>query len=211
MNTMTLPSGHATEALSVPTETTALMEHSSLYDPYDDSDEHWYDLHSETPMIEPMSGTSSLLNRVLQDRWKRYNDLLEQHPLLIKGVTTFFILSCGDVCGQLVQKWMEPKSEASNFWGIDGMRMIRFGALGLLGAPYSHYYFEYLDYYLPPTPEPFTWTTWIKLTIDQALQAPALLALIIAMNVLCKGDGLRGVVTEMRASYVSTLYVNCTW
>lgn len=102
--------------------------------------------------------------RSISNTWENYYSLLEQKPLLVKSVTAFFILGMADMCAQGI----EHLRGTSSFHGaVDWPRAARFGAFGLFGAPFSHYYFFYLDHYLKPTPEPFTRTTLLKVFIDQ--------------------------------------------
>lgn len=145
--------------------------------------------------------------RHLSQSWESYNETLEKRPLLVKSITAFFILGLGDMCAQ----GMEHATGVAASTGVDWPRAARFGLFGLLGAPWSHYYFYYLDYYLPPTEDPWTWTTAIKLVIDQALQAPLLLAFIICALALMKGGGIAGARDDLQENYVDTLIANCTF
>jgi hypothetical protein len=45
--------------------------------------------------------------------------------------------------------------------------------------------------------------------IDQFLQAPILLALIIMGMALMQGEGISGMMSDMRREYMSTLIANC--
>lgn len=139
--------------------------------------------------------------------WVCYANLLDSHPLLVKAVTAFFILGLGDAAAQGVE---HLRGSNNNMEAFDWIRAIRFGAFGFLGAPWAHYYYYFLDFYFPPTDKPFTTVTALKLLIDQGLQAPALLALIISCLALLKGTGLDGVRADMQAHYMNTLIANCT-
>jgi hypothetical protein len=79
---------------------------------------------------------------------------------------------------------------------------------GLLGAPWAHYFYYYLDRYLPPTNKPFTRTTLVKVCIDQGIQAPILLALMISTISLLKGTGLGGVREDLARNYWTSLLAN---
>jgi len=137
--------------------------------------------------------------------WDRYNALLERHPLAVKGVTAFWILGGGDLVGQLVEHVRGSTAIA----GVDWLRTLRFAAFGLFGAPWAHYYFHYLDEFFPPTPEPFTRTTALKVGIDQFVQAPLLLALMISALSILKGEGFDGVKMDMSKNYLDSLIANC--
>jgi Mpv17 / PMP22 family len=92
--------------------------------------------------------------------------------------------------------------------GVDWPRAARFGMFGLLGAPWAHYFYFYLDKLLPPTDKPFTRTTLVKVCIDQGIQAPALLALMISTISILKGTGLQGVRDDLSRNYWTSLLAN---
>ena len=144
--------------------------------------------------------------------WSRYNVLVEQHPLLVKSITAFFILGSGDLCGQGIEHIRANMMAiaVSTSAGVDWPRAARFAAFGFFGAPWSHYYFAYLDKMLPPTEQPFTKTTFLKVGIDQFVQAPILLAFMISTLSILKGEGWAGVVVDMKANYWESLLANCT-
>jgi hypothetical protein len=152
------------------------------------------------------SEVSRPLLRRMSQSWTDYNTILEKHPVLVKGVTGFILLSLGDLSGQGVEH-LRPGPTA--YVGVDWPRVARFGIFGLFGAPWSHYYFDYLDTCLPPTQEPFTKTTAVKVFIDQFIQAPILLALMISSLGIMKGTGIDGVQKDMEDNYVDTLIANC--
>mmetsp|Transcript_5377 Transcript_5377/g.7030 ORF Transcript_5377/g.7030 Transcript_5377/m.7030 type:complete len:255 (+) Transcript_5377:111-875(+) len=141
----------------------------------------------------------------VSESWKEYNKNLDKNPLLLKCVTAFFVLGLGDLCGQGVEHLLGTSIAEG---GVDWIRAVRFGLFGLVGAPWAHYYFYYLDYYLPPTENPFSLVTALKLFIDQGLQAPALLALIISALAILEGDGFEGVKQDMTESYWDALIAN---
>jgi Mpv17 / PMP22 family len=164
--------------------------------------------------------------------WQRYNRALETNPYFVKSITAFFILALGDLCGQAVeqQRWHDPSSNTANSsistsFVVDWPRTLRFGLLGLVGAPWSHLYFLYLDKYLPPTPsQPCSWITMFKLVIDQGLQAPLILAVTIGVLAVLKGTTTLTSVTaartwaatvaanvkmDMQANYWTSLVANC--
>jgi len=138
--------------------------------------------------------------------WDIYYSALEKWPLLVKSATAFFILGGGDLCAQAVEHLCGKSGS-----GIDWLRTLRFGIVGLLGAPWSHFYFHFLDTILPPTSDPFTKTTFLKVFIDQFIQAPLLLALMISALSLLKGGGLVAVKAEISKTYVASLIANCRY
>jgi hypothetical protein len=151
------------------------------------------------------SEVSRPLLRRMSQSWTDYNTILEKHPVLVKSATGFIILSLGDLSGQGVEHLRGPTA----YVGVDWIRVARFGIFGLFGAPWSHFYFHYLDTYLPPTPEPFTKTTAVKVLIDQFIQAPILLALMISSLSIMKGTGVDGVKRDLGDNFVVTLIANC--
>lgn len=141
--------------------------------------------------------------------WQRYNDALERNPLLVKSITAFFILGGGDLCGQGLEHLLgRSKAGSGLVLGVDWPRAARFGMFGLLGAPWAHYFYLYLDMALPPTNKPFTTTTLVKVGIDQGIQAPALLALMISTISILKGAGLQGVREDLSRNYWTSLLAN---
>jgi peroxisomal membrane protein 2 len=141
--------------------------------------------------------------------WQRYNDALERNPLLVKSTTAFFLLGGGDVCGQGLEHLLgRSKAGSVLVLGVDWPRAARFGMFGLLGAPWAHYFYFYLDKLLPPTDKPFTRTTLVKVCIDQGIQAPALLALMISTISILKGTGLQGVRDDLSRNYWTSLLAN---
>ena len=155
-------------------------------------------------------GTSLLL----QDRMplggivQWYQNMLNKKPLLVKAITAFFILGLGDAAAQGVEHIRGSFKYHSSF---DFIRAIRFGAFGFLGTPWAHYYYFFMDEFFPPTEKPFSLITALKLFIDQGIQAPALLALIISLLAVLKGNGVAGIKVDMKANYMHTLIANCTY
>lgn len=92
------------------------------------------------------------------DLLSSYTNALESNPLLTKSVTAGCILGLADFAGQV----FEP-SDSSESEGVDFGRAGRFAFFGLvLQAPWNHFYYQLLDGALPPTADPFTGTTAIK-------------------------------------------------
>jgi peroxisomal membrane protein 2 len=140
--------------------------------------------------------------------WERYVTLVEKHPLLVKSITATIILGGADLCGQGLEH-LRSTNTATDIAGVDWFRAARFAAFGLFGAPWSHYYFHWLDHYLPPSSEPWTGTTAVKVFIDQFIQAPILLGIMICALSLMKGQGISGAKRDMRDNFVDSLIANC--
>lgn len=128
------------------------------------------------------------LHRGLKAVWNRYYKAMEKRPLLVKSITACLIIGSADLCAQGIENFRGISTYDGN--GVDWARFARFAAIGLFGAPWSHFYFQYLDDCLPPTPEPFTGTTLLKVFIDQFIQAPLLLLVMICALSLMKLEGL---------------------
>ena len=68
-----------------------------------------------------------------------------------------------------------------------------------------------LDGALPPTEEPFTTTTGIKVVIDQFVQAPVFTVLIFAFLGFLEGKSVAGVKQQLEDDYTDTMIANCTY
>jgi peroxisomal membrane protein 2 len=165
------------------------------------------DDESSSADYEPIEGDDA---ETRGSAWQRYNKALERNPLLVKSITAFFLLGGGDLCGQSLEHLLGRSSNAGSVLvlGVDWPRAARFGMFGLLGAPWAHYFYFYLDKVLPPTEKPFTKTTLLKVCIDQGVQAPALLALMISTISILKGTGLQGVREDLARNYWTSLLAN---
>lgn len=170
--------------------------------------------------------------------WDAYYAALQAQPLLVKSITAFFLMGAADGIAQMV----EHLRGVSHVHFLDMLRVLRFATFGLVGAPWTHFYYDWLDRVLPPTPKPWTWTTFskskydrslticggtsdqvwdrtythvfsldhtVKVCIDQFIQAPLLLALIIIGMGFMEGEGFSTVEHNLKKQYVSTLIANC--
>jgi len=91
----------------------------------------------------------------LRRLWLVYYSALERWPLMVKSVTAFFLMMLADLLAQTVELVRGIPRESC----VDLPRMLRFGVFGLLGAPWTHYYYDWLDRTMPPTEKPWTCTT----------------------------------------------------
>jgi peroxisomal membrane protein 2 len=109
------------------------------------------------------------------DLWESYNEALVVSPLFTKSITASIILGSADIAGQLLEKEKsydagvetikedDESQDRVSIASIDWARAIRFAFFGLaLQAPWNHYYYLFLDGVLPPTEDPFTLTTAVK-------------------------------------------------
>lgn len=152
--------------------------YSYLFGTYSSLDETSATSQTSLSTLDPTTQQQDLLEqdpRVLVRIWDVYYDALCKRPLFVKSLTALILMVLADLSAQGVEH-----CRGVNIDPVNWLRAMRFGVFGLVGAPWTHYYYYYLDKCLPPTPNPWTWTTFIKVVIDQFLQAPAMLALIIS-------------------------------
>ena len=144
----------------------------------------------------------------LTGAWSSYNDALEANPLLVKSVTASVILGAADFTGQFIEK-ANKGEEAGSDEGVDIARVARFAFFGLvLQAPWNHFYYLLLDGALPPTEDPFTTTTGIKVVIDQFIQAPIFTVLIFAFLGALEGKNVEAIKKQLDDDYVDTMWAN---
>ncbi|GMH53625.1 hypothetical protein TrLO_g216 [Triparma laevis f. longispina] len=137
-----------------------------------------------------------------------YNTYLTSSPLLTKSITAGVILGAADYATQMFSG-EGGEGEGKEEKKIDYVRTARFSLFGfILQAPWNHYYYLLLDSTLPPTPDPFTVTTGVKLLIDQFLQAPIFTILIFYFLGLTEGKTITSVNTQLRTTYVQTMKSN---
>ncbi len=92
---------------------------------------------------------------------------------------------------------------------IDLARAARFAFFGfVLQAPWNHFYYLLLDGALPPTEDPLTATTGIKVVIDQFVQAPIFTVLIFFFLGLLEGKSVDDVKGQLDRDYKDTMLAN---
>lgn len=106
---------------------------------------------------ETASSSSSPLLRI----WSSYYNALTLRPVLVKSGTALILMILADMSAQAVEHLRKAHhgEDAVDGPSIDWLRALRFGVFGLIGAPWTHYYYYWLDAVLPPTEQPWTWTT----------------------------------------------------
>lgn len=93
--------------------------------------------------------------------------------------------------------------------GVDIARFLRFAFFGfILQAPWNHYYYLLLDGALPPTEDPFTAVTGIKVVIDQFVQAPIFTVIIFAFLGTLEGKSAEDIKTQLEEDYTDTMLAN---
>lgn len=142
----------------------------------------------------------------LEDLWSSYLTALDSDPLLVKSVTAGVILGAADLAGQSIQR-ATTKDESDE--GVDIARFLRFAFFGfILQAPWNHFYYLLLDGALPPTEDPFTTTTGIKVIIDQFVQAPIFTVIIFAFLGTLEGKSVDEIKTQLEEDYTDTMVAN---
>jgi len=154
-----------------------------------------------------MPSTKLLMDTTpLTEAWTAYNNALVQDPLITKSVTASVILGAADLTGQILEN---SKKSDDDDTPIDPARVARFALFGLiLQAPWNHYYYLYLDGVLPPTEDPFTATTGIKVIIDQFVQAPIFTVIIFVFLGLLEGKSIDDIKSQLDADYKDTMLAN---
>lgn len=163
--------------------------------------------------------TTNLHLTGLEDVWSSYLSALESDPLLVKSITAGVILGAADLSGQAIQQSLSSAkddgdggggdSKGGGAGGVDIARFVRFAFFGfVLQAPWNHYYYQLLDGALPPTPDPFTTTTGIKVFIDQFIQAPIFTILIFGFLGLLEGKTVDDIKKQLDEDYVDTMFAN---
>jgi peroxisomal membrane protein 2 len=140
----------------------------------------------------------------LEDLWSSYLTALDADPLLVKSATAGVILGAADLAGQSIQR-ATSKSDK----GVDISRFLRFAFFGfVLQAPWNHFYYLLLDGALPPTEDPFSATTGIKVVIDQFIQAPIFTVIIFAFLGTLEGKSIDDIKTQLKEDYTDTMVAN---
>ncbi len=162
-----------------------------------------------TPLLLPTHGNGDEQNQ-RRTSWENYVLAVEKYPIRTKCLTALILFVASDAFAQVLEFILDDGATRTVF-DYDWIRAMRFGAVGLFGAPWSHYYFYWLDHYLPPSNEPFTKRTALKVFIDQFVQAPILLAIMIFALSLMKGKGLDAAKEDLSNTFMESLIANCEW
>jgi peroxisomal membrane protein 2 len=152
--------------------------------------------------------STTSLNFGAQEAWTAYSDALQSDPLVVKSVTACVILGCADLAGQALEA-KQKEGAGQQAAAVDFARTARFAFFGLvLQAPWNHFYYQFLDGAIPPTPEPWTTTTGIKVVIDQFIQAPVFTVLIFAFLGFLEGKSASAIKQQLDEDYVDTMLAN---
>lgn len=166
-----------------------------------------FSLHRQIIASRPPSQLALFGPEVVEDlsnAWTAYNVALETDPLLTKSVTAGVILGAADLAGQALENRMAELDK-----DVDWARAARFAFFGfVLQAPWNHFYYIMLDGALPPTPDPLTATTGIKVVIDQFVQAPIFTVLIFGFLGTLEGKSVDDIKRQLEADYTDTMVAN---
>jgi peroxisomal membrane protein 2 len=133
----------------------------------------------------------------------------------VKRITAGVILGAADLSGQAIQQALAAKDAgvddvaSAGGKGVAVARFARFAFFGfVLQAPWNHFYYQLLDGALPPTADPFTATTGIKVVFDQFVQAPIFTVLIFGFLGLLEGKTADEIKKQLDEDYVDTMLAN---
>jgi len=158
------------------------------------------------PIRARTTRTTRLQFSGLEDVWSSYLSALEADPLFVKACTAGVVLGAADLTGQSVQQALGDGEDESS---VDFARFARFAFFGfILQAPWNHFYYIQLDGALPPTEDPFTTTTGIKVLIDQFVQAPIFTVIIFAFLGFLEGKSVEEIKKQLDDDYVDTMFAN---
>mmetsp|Transcript_6275 Transcript_6275/g.7950 ORF Transcript_6275/g.7950 Transcript_6275/m.7950 type:complete len:254 (+) Transcript_6275:68-829(+) len=144
---------------------------------------------------------------VITHAWSAYNVALEENPLITKSITAGVILGAADFAGQAFERGQLGDEAVDQ--AVDYGRVARFAFFGLiLQAPWNHFYYQLLDGALPPTEDPFTATTGIKVVIDQFVQAPIFTVLIFFFLGILEGKTVESIKDQLDRDYKDTMFAN---
>eukprot|EP00752_Nemacystus_decipiens_P015395 g13728.t1 len=137
------------------------------------------------------------------DLWDSYLHALDAAPLLTKSITAGCIFPAADATAQL----FDPKEKGSEKW--DTARTLRWLFFGFaVQAPWNHFFYVLLDGALPPTPDPLSATTAVKVVVDQFVQAPIFTVIIFGVLGLLEGKTVADIREQLDQDYKSTMLAN---
>eukprot|EP00638_Chattonella_subsalsa_P006802 CAMPEP_0117755490 /NCGR_PEP_ID=MMETSP0947-20121206/13485_1 /TAXON_ID=44440 /ORGANISM="Chattonella subsalsa, Strain CCMP2191" /LENGTH=196 /DNA_ID=CAMNT_0005574839 /DNA_START=206 /DNA_END=796 /DNA_ORIENTATION=+ len=141
--------------------------------------------------------------------WETYLGLLETSPLITKSVTAGVIFPAADLAAQVIENKKSANTDGESADDIDFARVARFAIFGFfLQAPWNHYFYQLLDGFIPPSEDPLSATTAIKVVVDQFIQAPIFTVIIFAALGFLEGKTLEDVKLKLDSEYKSTMVAN---
>jgi protein Mpv17 len=133
------------------------------------------------------SGDDDKEDNPFMGAWKRYNELLDEKPLLMKALTSFVGFALGDILAQIFIQKNDP---------FDFKRLARMASFGfLVHGTSSHWFYGMLDGKIPGTSAKVVFT---KVFIDQVLWNPCFGVMFFSYVALLEAKGLQYVVDKVR-------------
>eukprot|EP00904_Undaria_pinnatifida_P011297 jgi/Undpi1/7298/HiC_scaffold_22.g09771.m1 len=125
------------------------------------------------------------------------------------SITAGVIFPAADATAQLFDKSKEGEASSAGAANWDFFRTLRWLFFGFaVQAPWNHFFYVALDGALPPTPDPLSTTTAIKLVIDQFVQAPVFTVIIFGVLGLLEGKTTADIKDQLDQDYKSTMLAN---
>jgi hypothetical protein len=163
----------------------------------------------DSPLLNPHSiglQRKKLSRYSLCAFWKWYTFQIEDRPLVTKAITAGILVGMGSFASQCLPILYQKELTISS---INWYQTWEFCLMGvLLQAPVTHYYYIFLDDFLPPTPTPWTSVTLIKLLIDQLIFAPTFLAAVFIFLDVMDGKSIEGIRHHLISDWCSTIVAN---
>jgi len=126
--------------------------------------------------------------------WNRYNELLDEKPLLMKGLTSFVGFALGDILAQLFIQKSDP---------FDFARLARLASFGfLVHGTTSHWFYGKLDGKIPGTSAKVVFT---KVFIDQVLWNPIFGIMFFGYIGALEGKGVQYVIDKTKNDLVNAV------
>ncbi|CAM9177265.1 unnamed protein product [Phaeothamnion confervicola] len=171
---------------------------------------------SSTPSVDGSTSLRRVCTPTMlaspQELWEGYQALLETAPLLTKATTAGLIFPAADVIAQYIEhrgKDGDSSAPEDGDFNVDFGRVARFAVFGFfVQAPWNHYFYQILDGALPPSPEPFSETTAVKVIVDQFVQAPIFTAIFFVVLGALEGKDPAVVRRTLAGEYKPTMVAN---
>ncbi|KAI8467798.1 MAG: hypothetical protein J3K34DRAFT_429281 [Monoraphidium minutum] len=158
---------------------------------------------------------SVLVSRLGTHAWTAYCDSLVKRPLVTKILTGVAGTVVGDGIAQATAHLSERRAAAARpgarppRFHYDWARVARLCAYAAaIGSPVGHYWFAFLDKTVFPTRMAHPLTALLKMGLDQAIMAPAGMALFFFSISLMEGKRVQQAVEVVQDKFVRTMLAN---
>jgi len=126
--------------------------------------------------------------------WKRYNELLDEKPLLMKALTSLVGFALGDTLAQIFIQKNDP---------FDWFRLFRLASFGfLVHGTTSHWFYGMLDGKIPGTSAKAVFS---KVFIDQVLWTPCFGVMFFSYVALLEAKGIGYVIEKTRTELLTAV------